>query len=161
MAMTRARDLSGFNVDPGSAKGPDSDPPTAPGPTQKTQPRAKAVERRRVTLSLPWNVAAALRNAASESDRYFFDIIVEAFSSHAVGVTDSAKAGRLMIGVQSPRRFSGGRTQIPLTMATDDLGVLDDRAALLGLNRSAYVAELLAAHLGIADASPDSGAPAP
>ena len=96
------------------------------------------VDKKRITLSLPTTVATRLRRVAESEDRFFLDIILDSFVSHAEAV-DRDLAGR----GTAPSRRAAGRTQIPLNILPEDLGVVDKRAKALGLNRSAYVAELL------------------
>ncbi len=137
------RDRAGFAVPPpppgapphhGPPKGPGPPPP----PVASKPTRSRAVKKKRITLSLPTAIAARLRQTAAQEDRFFLDIVLEAFSKHAPMI-DAELTGIDL----AARNRSAGRTQIPLNIVPDDLAKIDRQATRLNLDRSAYVAELL------------------
>lgn len=138
----RKRDLSGFGLAPS-----DPDVPTPPRSPHSRPPRLRARPARtrsasraktRITLSLPTQVAVDLRRAAERHDRFYLDLVLEAFVDHAAAV-EADLAG----SPSRPRQRAAGRTQIPLNILPEDLAVLDAGAKQLDLDRSAYVTELL------------------
>jgi len=142
----RKRDLSGFAVPPSPPGAPPqhgppkrSGPPPPPAPVAPKPPnQARAIKKRRITLSLPTAIAARLRETAEREDRFFLDIVLDAFGKHAP-IIDAELTG---IDPASRDR-SAGRTQIPLNIFPEDLAKVDRQAGRLNLDRSAYVAELL------------------
>lgn len=146
----RKRDLSGFGLPSRSAKSKPRRNQAEPGrvhatretsgrPTISTSTRSAAVvDKKRITLSLPTAVAVRLRRVAETEERFYLDIILTAFVAHAEAVDRDLRGQS-----RPPARRAAGRTQIPLNILPEDLGVIDQRAKGLGLDRSAYVAELL------------------
>lgn len=138
----RKRDLSGFGLAPSDpnvpapARAPDVRP--ARHRARPARTRSASHAKKRITLSLPTQVAVKLRRAAEQHDRFYLDLVLEAFVEHAAAV-EADLAG----SPSKPRRRAAGRTQIPLNILPEDLAVLDAGAEQLDLDRSAYVTELL------------------
>lgn len=148
--MTRKRDLSGFGFDaPDPVVAPPPPPPRpAPKPEgpKPAQRKTTAGKKQRITLSLPTRIAADLRRTADREQRIYLDIILAAFVEFADAVDHDvvdARTGPGMALRGSRRRAESGRTQIPLNILREDLSVLDRRREAIGLDRSAYVTELL------------------
>lgn len=171
--MTRKRDLSGFGggppappkATPVTGGPPPPQPPTeAPlkppaRPTKRLEPatgseaasKKDKKDKQRITLSLPTSVASLLRSTADRENRIYLDIILEAFLAHSDAADQSFVERRRTGEIKSTggrRRSDSGRTQIPLNILKEDLGEVDRKAARLGLDRSAYVTELLVRSLG-------------
>ncbi|MDH3308271.1 MAG: hypothetical protein OEO77_12220 [Acidimicrobiia bacterium] len=157
--MTRKRDLSGFGIAPAARPPVDVAPRHEPRTEVAAEPkkrsnggtRPKARSKKRITLSLPTRVAAQLRETAEKERRIYLDIILRAFVDHADAVEAELIAGRAEAGLTprgSRRRADSGRTQIPLNILGEDLRVIDARSAAIGLDRSAYVTELLTRAIG-------------
>lgn len=160
--MSRTRDLSGFEAKshprpkpaptseaPPAAGDTPSPPPPRPAP-QKGTPRPATSTRksqiRRITLSLPTTLANDLKAVTRRDATYYIDIILNALVDHAEALRDQRTASRRLgaLEVVAPRRRRPpGRTQVPLNIGEEALAELDHAARELGMNRSAYVAELL------------------
>lgn len=146
--MTRKRDLSGFGFDaPEPVVAPPPPPRPAPKPeAPKPASRKTPAKKQRITLSLPTRIAADLRRTADREQRIYLDIILAAFVEFADVVDHDVIGARTGSGLAlrgSRRRAESGRTQIPLNILREDLRVLDRRREAIGLDRSAYVTELL------------------
>lgn len=153
--MTRKRDLSGFGVTPAPTKPTDPTPVPPPPERRSAEPEAapitqratrtkKADAKKRITLSLPTQVASMLRTAAEQQQRIYLDIILSAFILHADDIDASLALDRSKRSAMgSRRRAMSGRTQIPLNILSEDLRVLDQRVKAANLDRSAYITELL------------------
>ncbi|MDF1596700.1 MAG: hypothetical protein P1T08_11525 [Acidimicrobiia bacterium] len=160
--MSRRRDLSGFGAKsqpaPQPAQAPEAHPPAAgetPSPrsprapkkrTRLPAPSTRKSQTRRITLSLPTTLASELKAVTRRDATYYIDIILNALVDHAGPLRDQRTAARRLgtLKVVAPRRRRPpGRTQVPLNIGEEALAQIDQAARELGMNRSAYVAELL------------------
>lgn len=139
-----------------SPEGTDGRAARSPGLRSAAAPPAarprgdRARGKRRITLSLPVDLAARLRRAAEIRQQYYLDVILSAFAAHhaAVRAQHEESAGA-PVSLQPLRRHRPpGRTQVPLNVPAADLAVIDQEADVVGLDRSAYLTEILQRELG-------------
>ncbi len=154
--MNRKRDLSGFGTPPADTA--TGEPVAAPPPERSHDPASappakrprRAAERqdgiRRITLSLPTDLAGDLKAAARRNATVYLDLILHAYADHAPGVEAGRSEPTEIAGVLLPPRRRPrppGRTQIPLNIPEPALRTIDQAAERLGMNRSEYITELL------------------
>lgn len=148
------RDLSGFarptSPEPATVVPlravPDEPEPTSDDAPETVVRRATTNQKKRITLSLPTPVADRLKEAAERYSRFYLDLILESFAaleSHLQSEYDEITADA-PVGLRPLRRRNGaGRSQIALVLPETDLAQIDEAAAGVGLERSAYLAFLL------------------
>ncbi len=148
----RKRDLAGFGSRPmppppetGRAKAavPATNLPPVVQPRRERPPAKK-----RITLSLPTEVAALLRDESTQSDRYYLDIILSAFGRREIEILEAYRNlnADQTLGLRPlKRRKEPGRVQVALLISANDLDRLDASAKAVRLDRSSYVTELLTA----------------
>lgn len=131
---------------PKTATAAAADPPSTPrrrAPAQPPPRRAKT----NTTLHLPGATARRLRRQAHEQGRTLDDIVLSAFldRSDAVAARYVDESDRLRLGLRPLRGVdaAAATTRVAVWISRDALTALDDAAAALVMNRSAYVAELL------------------
>ncbi len=159
----RRRNLSGFGAVPKpprpAAQPPDpsgspAPPPVAPQRPSAPTPRARRSSalagrgspKKRITLSLPVETAARLKEMSQESGRYYLDLILDAFihgQDEIQAEVDSVLASTDLGLRPLRRRAAPGRVQVALLIPRSDLDSLDEAATAARLDRSGYVAELL------------------
>ncbi len=128
-----------------TALGPIS-PDRAASPTRQLSSAPKQ-HKRRINLSLPVAVADALRRYSQKQSTYYVDVILRAHALHGKTVLAQFEA----TPGTAPRlrhRKPLGRVQVALTIKPEMLAAIDRDAELAGLDRSAFVAELLALTVG-------------
>jgi hypothetical protein len=145
--MTRRRDLTGFGSAP-----LDDQPGVQPDSGELDRPPStERHDRVRITLSIPVDSADALRQASERDGRFYLDIVGEAFTAHRSEVAETYRqtARSSSLGARPlRRRRPPGRVQVALVLTARGLAELDEAAREVELDRSSYVAELLARHLG-------------
>lgn len=156
--MTRSRDLSGFGATPQPKPQVEKPKATKPKPAPRTQDTemrrdgrartrsAPSRKTKRITLSLPTDIADDLKEERRRESTYYLDIILDAFLEHSAGLVverrESPRIGGMAVTGRRKRRPSG-RTQIPLVVPEGVLAEIDKTAEDLGLDRSAFVSALL------------------
>ncbi len=112
--------------------------------------RRRPQGQRRITLSLPVDLAARLRSAAEVRQQYYLDVILAAFTAHhaAVRAAHEASANGPVSLRPLRRHRPPGRTQVPLNVPAADLAMIDHEADAVGLDRSAYLTEIVQRELG-------------
>lgn len=117
-------------------------PTESPSAVHSTQRPRK----RRITLSLPIAIGRKLKDLSDRGDRTYREVILEAYLEHAESIQARAReASSPFLGLGTIRRQGPqGRVQVALLIHTDDLGIIDGSAKRARLDRSGYVAELIA-----------------
>jgi hypothetical protein len=115
-------------------------PPAPPRPVDVRERRWRSPGRkRRVNVSLPFELSRALVKRSDAEGRYLTDMVMEAFLTYTDDVGPNS---------QTRRRVARGRITHMLYLTADEVEDIDGAAARRGMARSAFVARLLERLLG-------------